>query len=129
MINNLIVSIDNVEKLVTDLLLYIEKETQIQFEFNELGGHTELISIDTCDTESSSMISPVEVYMVSSYNYAVCFLIYVCECNGCKKIIEIATLPFNSESDDSFKYVTKNLTQILPNIPIAHHPRKIKKPV
>jgi hypothetical protein len=124
MINNVIVTIDNVEKVVTDLLLYIEKETDIQFEYSTIGGTTELISIESSNSVSPSCICPAEVYTLDSYNYSTLFVIYVCECDGRSKIIEIALLPFDSYTDKYYVNATVNLTEILPDISITHKVRK-----
>jgi hypothetical protein len=119
MSNKEIVSIEDFEKVVVDLLYYIEKETNIQFEYVNAYGSNELISIDSCNPNITAGINPAEVYHVDSFNYRLIFEIYVCEVGGRKKIIEIAFVSF-STSDEKFIEATKMITEILPNIPITH---------
>ncbi len=123
-LNNRIITYDEAEKVVTDLLLYLEKETDIQFEYSTMGGTSELISIESSNSESPSCICPAEVYHFDSYNYSILFVIYVCECEERRKIIEIALLPFNSYTDKYYVNATVNLTEILPDISITHKVRK-----
>lgn len=124
---NSIVAIDNVEKVVADLLLYIEKETDIQFEYDTIGGTIETISIEISSPDSPSRICPVEVYTLDSYNYAICFVIYLYEHDGRKRIFEIALLSFNRDPDKKFRNAIAKLMEILPDIPITNHLRKSVK--
>ena len=119
MSNNETVRIEDFEKVVVDLLYYIEKETNIQFEYDNAYGSNELISIESCNLNTSAAIIPLEVYHVDSFNYSLIFEIYVCEAEGRKKIIEIAFVSF-SKSDEKFIEATKMITEILPDIPITH---------
>ncbi len=124
MIEDVIITIDNVEKVVVDLLHYIEKETDIRFEYNTIVGTIEKISIKTCNSESTSSICPVEEYTLDSYNSAICFVIYLYEYDERKRIFEIALLPFNSDTENEFRDATLKLREILPDIPITNHLRK-----
>ena len=113
------IGIDDFEKLVVDLLSYIEKETNIQFEYANAFGSNELITFESFNPNTSAAFIPAEVYHVDSFNYKLIFEIYVCEVEGRKKIIEIAFVSF-SDSDEKFIDATKMITEILPNIPITH---------
>lgn len=115
----IIVTIEDFEKVVTDLLLYIEKETDIQFEYANAVGSNELITIESCNPNTPAAIIPAEVYYLDSFNYKLIFEIYVCEVEGRKKIIEIAFVTF-SDTDEKIIEATKMITEILPNIPITH---------
>lgn len=121
-----IITFDDYEKLVVDFLSYIEKETDIQFEYDIAGGWNEMVSIETCD-QNSPIIRPAEVYDMQSYNYCTVFFIYVCESEKRKEIIEIALLPFDSETDETYIQVTEKLKEILPNIPISKELRKSER--
>lgn len=118
--NHEIVRIDDFEKVVVDLLYYIEKETNIQFEYANAYGSNELITIESCNPNTSAGMMAAEVYYLDSFNYELIFEIYVCEVKGRKKIIEIAFVSF-SNSDEKFIEATKMITEILPNIPITHN--------
>lgn len=118
-----IITFDDYEKLVVDFLRYIEKETDIQFEYDIAGGCNEMVSIETSN-QNSPIIRPAEVYDVQSYNYCTGFFIYVCESERRKEIIELALLPFNRETDETYIQVTEKLKEILPNIPISSQLRK-----
>jgi hypothetical protein len=117
--NHEIIRIEDFEKVVVDLLNYIEKETDIQFEYANAYGSNELITIESCNPNTPAAIIPAEVYYFDSFNYELIFEIYVCEVEGRKKIIEIAFVSF-SDSDEKFIEATKMITEILPNIPITH---------
>ncbi len=119
MSDNEIIRIDDFEKVVVDLLYYIEKETTIQFEYDNAVGSNELITIESFNPNTPAAIVPAEVYCLDSFNYELIFEIYVCEVEGRKKIIEIAFVSF-SDSDEKFIEATKMITEILPNIPITH---------
>jgi hypothetical protein len=119
-----IITIDDYEEVVTDMLLYIEKETDIQFEYETAGGSNELIAIETCNPNNPSIYCQAEAYTLDSYNYCVLFVIYVCEREGIKRVFEIALLPFDSESDETYIKAFESLTEILPDIPITKHLRK-----
>lgn len=118
--NHEIIRIDDFEKVVVDLLYYIEKETNIQFEYANAYGSNELITIESCNPNTSAGMMAAEVYYLDSFNYELIFEIYVCEVKGRKKIIEIAFVSF-SNSDEKFIEATKMITEILPNIPITHN--------
>ena len=81
-----IIRIDDFEKVVVDLLYYIEKETDIHFEYDNAFGSNDLISIESCNPNPSAAIIPAEVYYIDSFNYTLIFEIYVCEVEGRKKI-------------------------------------------
>lgn len=117
--NHEIIRIEDFEKVVVDLLYYIEKETNIQFEYANAYGSNELITIESCNPNTSAAIIPAEVYYFDSFSSELIFEIYVCEVEGRKKIIEIAFVSF-SDSDEKFIEATKMITEILPNIPITH---------
>lgn len=121
---NKIITIDDYEKVVTDLLLYIEKETDFEFDYATAGGNNVMISIESCTPGAPSISCPAEEYILSSNNYCVGFATYVCECEGKKKIIEIALLPYNSASNETYIKASEKLTQIIPDIPISPHLRK-----
>ena len=118
--NHEIIRIDDFEKVVVDLLFYIEKETNISFEYANAYGSNELITIESCNPNTSAGMMAAEVYYLDSFNYELIFEIYVCEVKGRKKIIEIAFVSF-SNSDEKFIEATKMITEILPNIPITHN--------
>ena len=119
MSNNETVRIDDFEKVVVDLLYYIEKETNIQFEYDNAYGSNELITIESCNPITPAAIVPVEIYCLDSFNYELIFEIYVCEVEGRKKVIEIAFVSF-SKSHEKIVEATKLITEILPDIPITH---------
>jgi|GEM_PF-6116385 len=118
--NHEIIRIDDFEKVVVDLLNYIEKETNIRFEYANAYGSNELITIESCNPNTSAGMMAAEVYYLDSFNYKLIFEIYVCEVEGRKKIIEIAFVSF-SNSDEKFIEATKMITEILPNIPTTHN--------
>lgn len=113
-----IIRIEDFEKVVVDLLYYIEKETDIQFENDNVVGSNELIIIESCNPNTPAAIIPAEVYCLDSFNYELIFEIYVCEVEGRKKIIEIAFVSY--WDSEKFIEATKMITEILPNIPITH---------
>jgi len=119
MSNKEIIRIEDFEKVVVDLLYYIEKETNIQFESASAYGSNELITIESCNPNTPESIIPAEIYYLDSFNYELVFEIYVCEVEGRKKIIEIAFVSF-SDSDEKFIEAIKMITEILPDIPITH---------
>ena len=128
-LKNKIIINDEIEKVVTDLLLYIEKETDIIFDYVTMGGNSKLISAETRNSKSLSTYIPAEVYHLQSENYSVFFVIYIIEYDGINKVIEIALLPLNYDSLEDVENVTKRLTEILLSIPITHRLRRIENPV
>lgn len=116
--NHELFRIDDFEKVVVDLLNYIEKETDIHFEYANAYGSNELITIESCNPNTPAAIIPAEVYYFDSFNYTLIFQIYVCEVEGRKKIIEIAFVSY--WDSEKFIEATKMITEILPNIPITH---------
>ncbi|MFO7853459.1 MAG: hypothetical protein R6X28_13525 [Bacteroidales bacterium] len=117
-------NIDDFPKEVLDLLHYIEIESDIQFEYAIAIGSDELISLESGSPNSAAILCPAEVYTLESYNYAIFIEIYFCEFDARKRIIEIAVLPFISESDETFIRAKKMLSEILPYIPISHNLRQ-----
>jgi len=118
--NNEIDKIDGIEKVVTDLLLYIEKESDILFDITTIERSLEMVSIESGSCKSSSNFYPCKVYSIYSIDSYLYFAIYVCDCERGNRIIEIVILPIISAIDEGFIQATKKLKEILPNIPITH---------
>lgn len=110
--------IDDFEKVVVDLLYYIEKETDIHFVYDTAYGSNKLISIESCNPNPSAASIPAEVIYIDSFNYKLIFQIYVCEVEGRKEIIEIAFVSY--WDSEKFIEATKMITEILPDISITH---------
>lgn len=104
------------EKVVLEILPYIEKETDIQFDHSTLDGIFAWVTTDTNGLKSPTICLPTELYRVYSKNYNVRFVLWYCPCECCKKIIEIELTPSNSYNVDDLKDVTTLMEGLLSDI-------------
>jgi len=104
------------EKVVLDILPYIEMETNIQFDHSTLDGIFAWVTTDTNGLKSPTICLPTEFYRVYSKNYSVRFIIRYCPCECCNRIVEIELTPSNSYNVDDLKDVTTLMEGLLPDI-------------
>jgi hypothetical protein len=119
MIYNEVTKLDEFEKKVVDILLYIEKETDILFDRSTLEGIFAWITYNTACLPSREVCMPTEFYWVNSENYFVRFKIRFCVCDGCQQIINIKLKLTNSLYEEDLEDVTTYLEDLFPDISIS----------
>jgi len=119
MIYNVITKVEDIEKVVTDILFYIEKETDILIDHSTLEGIFAWITYDSTNLTSPTICMPAEFYWVNSKNYSIRFKMHYCICECCQKIIDIELEPTNSFYEEDLEDVTMILEDIIPDISIS----------
>lgn len=119
MIFNEVIKLKKFEKVVVDILLYIEKETDILFDHSTLEGISAWVTTNAPNLKSGTICLPVEFYRVNSKNYSLRFVMRYCPCECCEKIIDIELIPSNSYYEEDLEDVTTYLEGIFPDISIS----------
>lgn len=104
------------EKVILDILPYIEMETDIQFDHSTLDAIFAWVTTDTNGLKSSTVCLPTELYRVYSKNYNVRFIMQYCVCECCGKIVLIELTPSNTDNVDDLEIVTTLMQELLPDI-------------
>jgi hypothetical protein len=108
------------QKVVLDFLNYIEKETQIRFNYSNMSGEWALIPSE--DEESSlPIIMPTEFCSLLLKNFPLIIQMQYCPCKDCNKITYVSLLYFGMHNEHYATLVTNLIREVVPDMTFYKH--------